>query len=181
MSTQMSIPRIVLNWRGMSYEDVDRRLHDLVGIPVEKKFVDLPATVFKGTVPKSKTHLVFDAMEFAHLTRHRTIDREELERTYATFRSEGFLANMLPTDKPLHGRRIGSEKILFDVSAYEDSTHEDHLQLLERLARIWQDSAVRMELYSIEKDNHNSTHNSRCATTPFVRDHLAFLLVWRVV
>jgi hypothetical protein len=171
----MSILR--LNWRGLSYDDVDTRLHELSGVPLSKKFVDLPANVFKGTIPKSKDALVYDAMEFAHTSRGRTRSREEIERDFSKFRSTSFLATMLPTDKPLHGRRYKNQ-ILFDVSAYEDSTHERHLQLLERLARIWQEDGVRIELYSILKDIHGETHTSRDACTPFVRDHIAFLMIW---
>lgn len=165
-----------LDLTGLSYEDVDKRIHDLAGVPHDKKFVDMNARPFRGTVSKKKGSKVYDAIEFARHIFHRDKLRSEIECEFKTFRQMDFFANMIPTDKPLHGRRFNNT-IIFDVSAYEDSTHNKHLEILKRLGHIWEEESDSMQLYSIIKDKHSDMFNTRDACTPFVRDHVAFLVV----
>jgi hypothetical protein len=165
---------IQLDWKGLTYDEIDGRIHDLAGVPHDKKFVDMNARPFRGTVPKAKESKVFDVIEYAQRSRQT---RREIESTYKYFRLENFFGNMIPTDKPLHGRRYNNT-IMFDVSAYEQSTHSRHLEILRRLGEIWEDEMNTVQLYSINKDKHNSgVLSTRDACLPFVRDSIAVLIV----
>jgi hypothetical protein len=167
----------VLDWHGMTYDDVDRRLHELAGIPIRLPFADMTSTVFRGTVPRTITSKVFDAIEYAHniYSPNTLHSRSEIESSYRYFRNESFFGNMFPSDKPLHGRRF-RRTLIFDTSAYEDTTHENNIAVFQRLARIWEGIAVSIRLYDIRKDIHTELY-SRNSLTPFVRNHIAFLVV----
>lgn len=173
--------REILDWRNMPYDEVDRRFHELAGIPDTIPFADMLSTVFRGTVPSTNTSKVFDAIEYAQNVRYPSspCSRTAIESQFRYFRNEKFFENMFPTDKPLHGRRFHN-KVILDVSAYEDYTHETHIALLQQIARIWEDTAVSIHLYDVRKDIHTGV-DSRNSLTPFVRDHIAFLIVELVV
>lgn len=167
------------DWRGLTYEEVDSRLHTLAEIPHDKEFADLSDAIFYGTVPRKNTSKVFDAIEYAHTTHFIPVSRADIEHTYRGFRSTGVgkmhhVGQLFPTGKPIHGRRY-ENKIIFDVSEYDDHFHLRNVTLLQRIGRIWEETAESVRIYSIRKDTHDmQTRNSR---TPFVRDHLAFLVV----
>lgn len=177
MITQYIQMPTILDWRNTPYDEVDRRFHELAGIPDTIPFADMLSTVFRGTVPSTKTSKVFDAIEYAQNARYPSSPcrRTDIESRFRYFRNEKFFENMFPTDKPLHGRRFHN-KVIFDVSAYEDYTHETHIALLQQIARIWEDTAVSSHLYDVRKDIHTEM-DSRNSLTPFVRDHVAFLVV----
>ena len=169
---------ITFDWKGLSYDEVDERVHMLADIPQNKPFCDMVNSVFRGTVKKGNEAKVFDAIEFAHRKfRGGHIARSDLESSYRGFRNETFFGSMIPTSKPLHGRRY-KNKIIFDVSEYgdeDDTTHAAQLDILKHLAKIWEADAVSVNVYSIVKDTHNLA--SRDSRLPFVRSLIGLLIV----
>ena len=165
------------DWRGMSYDEIDRCFHEISGIPFDKPFVDLPRHVFRGTVPTNSNSKVFDAIEFALSKFSYPLGRSEIENKFRYFRLKSTLHEMFPTNKPLHGR-YSFDRILFDVSAYDEDTHKANIELMKYLAQIWENGANSIHIYSVQKDCHSTSGlNSRNAATPFVRNYIAFIVI----
>jgi hypothetical protein len=167
------IQPVLYNLKGQTYEQVDRRIHQLVGIPDDKEFYKLSNKPFRGTIPKDKTMKVYEVILYSEQQYNPNATMDDVMSKHKHFRLENSFGNMFRTGKTLHGSRY-QNTVIFDVSAYDDSTHMNHLNLFKRLAEAFEYDNNAIEIYSIEKDRHD---NARDRCRPFARDSIALLII----
>jgi hypothetical protein len=159
-----------IDLKGQTYEQVDAFMHELVSIPNNIEFDKLNNRPFRGTVPKNKEMKVYEAILYS---KEDNTTIEEVMKQNKRFRLENFFGNMFSTGKVLHGSRY-KDTLLFDVSAYDDATHNRHLNLFKLLAEVFEYDNNLIDIYSITKDRHN---NARDCCRPFARDSIALLVI----
>lgn len=155
--------------RGRVYDEVDRELRNVIGLPATvpwSKSGDKRA--FRGLVPKDRSQMLLDLW----WSRSGILsDKENFFQKNRYFRSDPSCGDLFRTDKPFNCSRFKNVTV-FDTSAYEQSTHQENLQVMEQLSRVLEPRP--MELYSIVKDGHDMT---RCRDRPFARVYIALLVV----
>ena len=169
-------PILEHNFVGSDYDLVNILIHGLVHIPIDIDWHRMNPHPFRGTIPKGclgKDEQVFQAI---HST-HPGSDIDTIRQVHKNFRSEYFFRDMFKTTKPLHGYQY-KHLVVFNTSGYNQDTHQANLNLFKLLAKAFQHGDNITEIYSIKKDRHEYT---RAVDRPFARDHIALLVVRRLV
>ena len=167
------IQTIISDLRGQTYEQVDATIHSWAGIPADKEFYKLNRLPFRGTVPKKMEPALYNAILYSQQKDADLLP--SIVSTYKHFRFEYFFANMFMRDKPVHGHRYRNI-VVFDTSAYEAITQESNVNFFKELAKVFQYDNNAIEIHSILKDK-SVEKDSRDTCTPFVRNHIALLII----
>jgi hypothetical protein len=160
------------NFVGKTYEYVESKIHEITGIPNNKKWDTLNKRPFLGSVNKQQEDYVFQASLFT-MRDNRTID--DIRDNFKNFRSADYLGNIFITDKPLYGYKY-NDTVIFETSAYEESTHNNNLKMFELLSKAFQDNSRIVKIHSIVKSRHDYDSTTR----RFYRDYIALLVIQRV-
>lgn len=176
----MSSPVVSMDLQGQTYDQVDHAIKEWCGLPAgiewDKVYVKRS---LHGTVPRSKTVAIEEAILLGEALRHNTsviteVDerKEFLKRdTFKYFRNSTNLQILFQTDKAMWCHRFEGS-LIFTTGAYEDYNQERNLKLFQKLADVWSNGRV----LSVHK-GYETEMVSNDGRYPFVRPFAAVLAV----
>jgi hypothetical protein len=151
-----------------SYDEVNRYIHNLVGISETQNWDTLQERALRGIVPKTNDKLFFDIVENNHKLNNSNYQHNLISKY---FRNATFMGQYFITGKNFY-TYANKTKRLFVINVYEDYQHNKNIDLFKQLTTIF--IAQQIRIYSIHKDHHDG-HRGR--NTPFKRNYIALMVV----